>query len=112
MAHDQLRQLALCLLADYDARAPGRLFGGPVELTAPQAYELQGEVARLREQRGEKVIGYKVGCTSRPIQEQLGVNQPIFGRLFETGCFRSGVRLSSARFANLAVEGELAVRLS
>jgi 2-keto-4-pentenoate hydratase len=112
MAYDQLRQLALCLLADYDARAPGRLFARPLELTAPQAYELQGEVARLREQRGEKIIGYKVGCTSRPIQEQLGVNEPIFGRLFETGCFRSGVRLSYARYANLAVEGELAVRLS
>ena len=81
-------------------------------LTPPEAYELQGEVARLRERRGETVIGFKVGCTSRPIQEQLGMDGPIFGRLFDTECHRSGVHLSYARYANLAVEGELAVRLS
>jgi 2-keto-4-pentenoate hydratase len=68
-------------------------------------------VARLREQRGERIIGYKVGCTSKPIQEQLGMQEPIFGRILDTGCFRSGARLSHACFANLAVEGELAVRL-
>ena len=43
---------------------------------------------------------------------QLGVTEPIFGRLFDTECHRSGVHLSSARYANLAVEGEMAVRLS
>jgi 2-oxo-hept-3-ene-1,7-dioate hydratase len=40
------------------------------------------------------------------------VNEPIFGRLFETGCFQSGARLSHARYDHVAVEGELAVRLS
>src|ERR1700730_15575259 len=107
-----LQALARRLLADYDAKTPGPHFGEPLDLTTVQAYALQVEIARLREQRGEKVIGYKVGCTSRPIQVQLGVKEPIFGRLFDTECQRSGVRLSSARYANLAVEGEIAVRLS
>lgn len=107
-----LQELAQRMLANYDARTPGRLFGDPLELTTAQAYALQAEIARLRERRGERVIGYKVGCTSRPIQVQLGVDEPIFGRLFDTECFPSGVHLSSSRYANLAVEGELAVRLS
>jgi len=107
-----LQELARRMLADYDARTPGRLLAEPLDLTTVQAYALQAEIARLREERGEKVIGYKVGCTSRAIQAQLRVNEPIFGRLFDTGCFRSGTRLSCARFANLAVEGEVAVRLS
>ncbi len=105
-------ELARQMLADYDARTPGQLFCEPLDLTSVQAYALQAEIARLREQRGEKVIGYKVGCTSRVIQEQLGVDEPIFGRLFDTECHPSGVHLSSARYANLAVEGELATRLS
>jgi 2-keto-4-pentenoate hydratase len=109
---DAVQELARQMLADYDARTPGRVFGEPLDLTTVQAYALQGEIARLREERGEKVIGYKVGCTSRPIQVQLGVKEPIFGRLFDTGCHLSGVHLSSARYANLAVEGEVAVRLS
>jgi 2-keto-4-pentenoate hydratase len=107
-----LQELAQRMLADYDARTPGQLFGGPLDLTTAQAYALQAEIARLREQRGERVIGYKVGCTSRPIQTQLGVQEPIFGRLFDSECHPSGVHLSAACYANLAVEGEMAVRLS
>lgn len=111
MSPDDIQRIAERLLADYDAKTPGRLFCQPVALTIAQAYVVQAEVARLREQRGERIIGYKVGCTSKAIQEQLGVREPIFGRIFDTGCFRSGACLSHARFANLAVEGELAVRL-
>jgi 2-keto-4-pentenoate hydratase len=111
MTDVDLPDLAWRMLADYDARTPCRLFAEPFELTTDQAYALQTEVARLREQRGEKIIGYKVGCTSRFIQKQLGVQEPIFGRIFDTGCFCSGTRLSYSRFAKLAVEGELAVRL-
>lgn len=99
------------MLADYDSRTPGQLFGEPIDLTAAQAYALQAEVARLREERGEKVIGYKVGCTSPAVQQQLGIDQPIFARIFDSGCHPCGARLSHACFANLAIEGELAVRL-
>ena len=108
---DPVRRMAIDLLADYDGKTPGRLSCQPAALTVAQAYAVQAEVGRLREQRGERIIGYKVGCTSKAIQEQLGVQEPIFGRLFDTGCFRSGACLSHASFANLAVEGELAVRL-
>ena len=107
-----LQDLARRMLVDYDARAPGQFVGGPLNLTTVQAYALQAEVSRLREERGEKIVGYKVGCTSRTIQAQLGVKGPIFGRLFDTERHLSGVRLSSARYANLGVEGEMAVRLS
>ena len=112
MVRDAVRQMALSLPADDAAGNPGRLFSGPIELTIPEAYALQDEVARLREQRGERLIGYKIGCVSRVIQQQLGIDQPIFGRIFDTGCFRSGVRLSHSRYVNLAVEGELALRLA
>jgi 2-keto-4-pentenoate hydratase len=107
-----LRKLARRMLTDYDARTPGLCIGDPIGLTTARAYALQAEIARLREERGENVIGYKIGCTSEPIQAQLGVPEPILGRLFDTGCHPSGVHLSTARYANLAVEGELAVRLS
>jgi 2-keto-4-pentenoate hydratase len=108
----ELHELAIRQLADFDARAPNRLFARPVEMTIAEAYDLQAEVARLRQQRGERIIGYKVGCTSSAIQKQLGIHEPIFGRLFDSGCHAAGVRLSCADYANLAVEGELAVRLA
>ena len=98
------------ILAAFDARKP-IAWDPPLDLTSVQAYALQAEVARLREERGEKVIGYKVGCASEAIQRQLGIHEPIFGRIFDTGCIASGTRLSSAMYAGLAIEGELAVLL-
>ena len=107
----QFQELAQSMLADFDGRTPGRCAREPVKLTVAEAYEIQSEIARLRDERGEKIIGYKVGCTSKTIQTQLGVAEPIFGRLFASECHSSGVHLSAARFANLAIEGEIAVQL-
>jgi 2-keto-4-pentenoate hydratase len=107
-----LEALARRMLADYDDRLPGEQSGNPTGMSTVEAYALQAEITRLRERRGEKVVGYKVGCTSRHIRKQLGVEEPIFGRLFDTGCHPCGVRLLSARYANPAIEGELAIRLS
>ena len=76
-----------------------------------QGYAIQAEVARLRQERGETVIGYKVGCTSPATQRQMGIDSPIFGRLYEGERWSSGVVLPRERFLPLAFEGELAVRL-
>ena len=98
---DDLQGLAARMLAEYDSRTPGQLIGEPFDLSTAQAYALQPEIARLREQRGEKVIGYKVGCTSRPIQAQLRFNEPIFGRLFDTVSAEAQTRCSGvATFAH------------
>jgi 2-keto-4-pentenoate hydratase len=106
-----MKALARRMLADYDARTPGQMFAQPFDLSILDAYALQAEIAGLRERRGEKVIGYKVGCTSAAMQKQLGISEPIFAAIFDTGCFPGGVELSYRCFANLAVEGELAVRM-
>ena len=107
-----IAKLADRQLSDYDARRPGIMFAEGISLSEEQAYELQSEVCRLRELRGETVVGYKIGCTSSVIQQQLGIDHPVFGRLFSTERHGSGVELSIHQFAALAVEGELAIRLS
>jgi 2-keto-4-pentenoate hydratase len=112
MTRDDPTAWARRLLDDYDSLRPWRTSGPPDGLTPEQAYALQGEVARLREDRGERIIGYKIGCTSRAIQDQLGIREPIFARVFDAGCFPAASRIEHARFANLAIEGELAIRLS
>src|ERR1700719_4392919 len=69
-----LQELARRMLADYDARTPGQLFGEPLDLTTVQAYALQAEIARLREQRGDIVIVARHGvilplhCCARPVR--------------------------------------------
>jgi 2-keto-4-pentenoate hydratase len=89
-SRDDIAAWAQHLLAVFDARRPWQTFVPPAGLTPEHACSLQGQVKRLREARGERVIGYKVGCTSPAIQAQLGIREPIFGRVFDTGCFPAG----------------------
>lgn len=99
-------------LADFDARQPGSIFAEGVVLDVPQAYELQSAVAALRCSRGEQIIGYKVGCTSPKIRAQIGIDHCVTGRLYDSEQHPSGCDLSRSDYANLAIEGELAVELS
>ncbi|MBD55252.1 MAG: hypothetical protein CMM05_09295 [Rhodopirellula sp.] len=108
----QNQQWASRQLADYDARLPGTMFAEGVVLDVAQGYELQSAVAQWRCGRGERVIGYKVGCTSPTIRAQLGINHCVSGRLYDSEQHSSGAVLSRERFANLAIEGEIAVELS
>ena len=108
----QIQRWASRQLADYDARQPGTVFAEGVVLDVTQAYELQSAVAQLRCDRGERTIGYKVGCTSPTIRAQLGIDHCVTGRLYDSEQHPSGVVLSRKGFANLAIEGELAVELS
>ncbi len=108
----QIQQWASRQLADYDACQPGTMFADGVVLDVARAYELQSTVARLRCGRGEQMIGYKVGCTSPKIRAQLGIDHCVTGRLYDSEQHTSGAVLSRKRYANLAIEGELAVELS
>ena len=61
------------MLADYDARRPNEIFAerGTEWLTLDDAYTVQHAVAELRKARGERSLGYKVGCASAAIQAQF-----------------------------------------
>ena len=108
----EVGELAARQLKDYDSHQPGMLFAEGCVLDVSQGYELQNAVAKLRFQRGERLIGYKVGCTSSAIQEQLKISHRVRGFLFDTEQYESGVTLPLESFTNLAIEGELAIELS
>ena len=48
------------------------------------AYQISKKFLSHREIEGEKVIGKKIGVTSKVVQEMLGVSQPDFGFLTNT----------------------------
>jgi 2-keto-4-pentenoate hydratase len=100
------------MLADYDAGNPGTVFGEGVRFELGDAWRLQGAVTRLREARGEQVVGYKVGCVSPGNQKTMGVAQPVWGRLWNTEQYQDGVVLSKANYNNIAIEAEFGVTLA
>jgi 2-oxo-3-hexenedioate decarboxylase len=48
------------------------------------AYRITAEIRRLREARGERVLGRKIGFTNRSIWPEYGVSAPIWGYVYDT----------------------------
>lgn len=48
------------------------------------AYAVAAAVLRLRQARGERPVGWKIGFTNRTIWDEYGVHAPIWGPMFDT----------------------------
>jgi 2-oxo-3-hexenedioate decarboxylase len=53
------------------------------DLTLEAAYRVTARVRRLREARGERVVGRKIGFTNRTIWAEYGVFAPIWGYVYD-----------------------------
>jgi 2-keto-4-pentenoate hydratase len=74
-------------------------------MTIEEAYQRQRE-------RTDALAGYKVGCVSGVMQAQLGIDGPVFGRVYDSELHRTGATLDAALYNGLGIEGEIAVRLA
>lgn len=82
-------------------------FGLPIEaLSVEVAYEIQRRVIAARVVKGEEVVGYKVGCTSRAIRRQFGLTEPICGRMMAPHVFHGTTVLNWHDYVCCAVEPE------
>ncbi|NIH87597.1 2-keto-4-pentenoate hydratase [Amycolatopsis granulosa] len=82
MTEWSIAEAARVLLAAGDAGvARGPITAEWPGLDARTAYAVQDEVLRLRLARGEKLIGLKLGLTSRAQQERMGVDRPVLAWL-------------------------------
>jgi len=107
-----LKALAARQWHDYQRRMPGTYFAETqASLTLDGAYAVQMGVARLRCEAGDAVVGYKVGCIGSGVVEQFGMSGPIHARLFRSEIKNSGETLQYNAFSNLAIEGEMAIRI-
>jgi 2-keto-4-pentenoate hydratase len=79
----------------------------PIEsLSLDDAYEVQRRVVAARTAEGERVVGYKVGCTSRAIRQQFGLTEPVCGRLMSPHVHHGDTALDWHDFRGPAVEPE------
>ncbi|WP_031319530.1 2-oxopent-4-enoate hydratase [Pseudomonas fluorescens] len=77
-------------------------------LTIEQAYRIQQHLIDLRLARGERIIGKKIGVTSQPVMDMLGVNQPDFGQLTDAMVVEQGTSVAMGTLIQPKAEGEIA----
>src|ERR1700722_18904344 len=75
------------------------------------AYAIQTHWTDMRIKRGDKVVGRKIGLTNKAIQEQLKVDQPDYGTLWQSSFYEAKngkVTVPASDFISPRIEGEVA----
>jgi 2-keto-4-pentenoate hydratase len=108
LSHDALAER---LRTAYQRGAVPPLREGLLASDVEGAYAVQARNTQFWQAAGRRVVGRKIGLTSKAVQEQLGVNQPDFGVLFNDMQLADGGVLSSAQVIQPKAEAEVALIL-
>jgi 2-keto-4-pentenoate hydratase len=112
MAEDAVLAAAQAIAAARRAHRP--LEALPVELQPEDeaaGYLIQRAVHEALVPELGHLVGYKIGCTSKVMQDYLGIPHPCAGGVFARGVHETGVLLRAVDFVRVGVECEIAVRL-
>lgn len=78
------------------------------EITIPDAYAIQREWVGLKLAAGRKILGHKIGLTSRAMQLASNISEPDYGSLLDDMVVENGAVIPADRFIVPRVEVELA----
>lgn len=78
------------------------------EMTLAESYLVQKRWAELRVAKGRRIIGHKIGLTSRAMQKASNISEPDYGVLMDDMMFPDGARIAADRFIRPRLEVELA----
>jgi 2-oxo-3-hexenedioate decarboxylase len=73
------------------------------------AYDIQDEIRRRKEARGDKTVGLKAGLTSFAKMKQMGVDVPCFGFVSDSFARPDGGEIKMSELIHPKVEAEICV---
>lgn len=78
------------------------------DLTVEEGYLVQEEIVKMKLAEGRKIIGPKMGLTSRAKMTQMNVEDPIYGHVFDYMLIENGGTLHLSDVIHPKVEAEFA----
>lgn len=78
------------------------------QMTLDDAYAIQSTWVNKKKRQGRRVIGWKIGLTSKAMQYALNISTPDSGVLFDDMLFEDGATIAAERFIQPRIEAELA----
>ena len=108
----EINEYANTILNDYDSNNPSSIFKTKIKLSNNDALLIQSKISKLRIDRGEEVMGYKIGCVSKDTQKKMGFTQPAWGTLWKSELYQNGATLNKKNYTNPAMEAEFGIILN
>ena len=71
------------------------------------SYAISSAIADLKVARGKRLIGHKIGLTSKAMQASSQIDEPDYGHLFDDMLIQDGAKVRHADFCVPRVEPEL-----
>ena len=113
LTDDEIRAEAELLdAAERERRQVRQTTSAYPRMTIEEAYRVQAAWLDIRLARGERVIGHKIGLTSRAMQQAMSIDTPDSGFLTDAMVFAPDEPIAAADFCDLRLEGELAFVLA
>lgn len=105
---DHATAAADLLLAEASGEQIGLLTRRHPEMGMDDAYAVQNAIFRAKLEAGQRVIGWKIGLTSKAMQYALNIDIPDSGILFDDMLFETGATVPKGRFIQPRIEAEIA----
>ncbi len=96
------------LKAEAEGRQIGLLSRAHPDMDMDDAYRVQKALVDLKLAQGRRQIGWKIGLTSRAMQDALGIDIPDSGVLLDDMMFENGAAVPAGRFIQPRIEAEIA----
>lgn len=109
MTPDQISEAAEALYqADLSGIQTGLLSLKYPGMTMDDAYAVQAALVERKKTAGRHKIGWKIGLTSRAMQDALKIDTPDSGVLLDDMAFPNGSTIPAGRFIQPRIEAEIA----
>ena len=105
---DRKKAAQLLLTAEKERKPVVQLSRTWPDITIEDAYAIQSEVIRQKLAAGAKIIGHKIGLTSKAMQQSSQIDEPDYGHLLDYMMVADGARIPWENYCVPRVEVELA----
>jgi 2-oxo-hept-3-ene-1,7-dioate hydratase len=109
---DRNKAADILITAEKDRKQATQLSKTWPGINMEDAYAISTEVAERKIAAGAKLIGYKVGLTSKAMQRSSQIDEPDYGHLLDSMLIADGARVAHENFCLPRVEVELAFVLA
>ena len=104
---DRKKAADILLTAEKDRKPALQLSKTFPDITIEDAYAISTEVTKHKIAAGAKLIGHKIGLTSKAMQQSSQIDEPDYGHLLDNMLVADGAKVPHADYCVPRVEPEL-----